>query len=486
MTMIRLFVALVVFSTFALPLHAQSEAEADRKVMPEIVKLLGSPYTLERVEGIRRAAELSDRELVAEFKILERLTRIARSRARFARERSEALQALVQYAVTRVISSDELLDHMRKIIRNEKDKLEVRIDALRLLAEFGSVPIEERDLKMAEVIKRLHGMVKEIADDKSSKNPKQLRGASLVALGSIVGNKVLGATERREAEKIILASMRDRSAVVRESAMEALLYYVDSSMNNDAQLLRRILETVAKGDRVTAQARIAAIKAFESMLVYEVKLTSTMHKDLGKFLVSQVRNGSDEELIAASRCLLRIQDSKSLMGYMGVFIEELTKRPHELQAQQALVMSLVEMIGPLGAMVEDGGRASSSDKKKISSAVKDVTEFLSKLLLAKTAKPELRNLAASGLGSIPMVFSRRKGVEALLEVLKVEVGAAGEEGELSVLGTEALASLVQIGRMLPFKTKEGKVDLEAWDAWFEKHRRNLSAGEAPWLGGEDD
>ncbi|MHC4872500.1 MAG: hypothetical protein ACYTFY_11705, partial [Planctomycetota bacterium] len=425
----------------------------------KVIKMLKAPYMIDRIEGIRAAGKITEKQLLKDFKIIDHLLDTAKDSGLTPSERSESMQALVQLANRQMTDGTHIVENLAKMIKNKKTDIEVRIDALVVLGSLGKV--KGKTIKEEEFIKKVHKMIKEIAE--KSINKTSLRSSAF---------KVLGSMAIKGSEDIFIEAINtEKKTAIREAALLGLRNYIEITGNTSQKIMNSICSTTVKFDeKKERNLRISGILAIEQFLANGTKL---IYADkVTDFLKKTMSKGDDEEMITASKCLLRIKDADIIDAY----IKELEKQ-RGLRATLALVKGTVELFRPLSNIANKKTSSSKNRSKAEKNAAKIIDKILIPLAKLSGAPDKLRITAIIGLGAIPKVFAREKAAESLIMALP----ALLKDSKKEELSTEVQRSLMQISRReKPFLTEADTIDAEAWKEWYDKNKDYLKAGKAPW------
>lgn len=449
------------FLAFTLLLCSALTAAEDitRSDTADVVKKLKAAYMIDRIEGIREAGKLTDKQLLKDFKIIEHLLDTAKDESLTAAERSEAMQALVNLANRQMTEGTSLVADLAKMVYNKKTDLEVRIDALHVLGSFGKVKGET--IKEKELIKEVHKMIKDIAD-------KPIHKVALRACAF----QVLGSMAVKGSEGIFIEAINtEKRMAIREAALLGLRNYIETTGNISQTTMNSICRTVVKFNKKNERnLRISGIMTIEEFLANDAKLI--IKNQVTEFLEETMSKGDDEEMIIASKCLLRINDA----DLIKVFIKEL-KKSRGLKAKLALVKGTIELFRPLSKIAGKKIGSASDSEKAVKNADKIINDIIIPLAKLTNVPDNLRITAIIGLGAIPKIFNREKAAETLVEIFPGIIN----ESKNKELADEVERSLMQISRReKPFLTETDSMDAEAWQEWFETNKKYLKAGMAPW------
>jgi hypothetical protein len=408
------------------------------------------------------AGNLSDRKMITEFEIVEKLLKLIKDRSRTPRERTESMLALTSLAEKQIAKPIEVLDIIYKLVRSSKEPLVVRIDALNVMGSLGN--IKANLLEDKEFVNKVKRKVEDIAE--KATNPTSLRCNAYIVLGAMGPS--------RAADTFTKAIRVEKKRSIKEAAMEGLLNYVESKQIDSQSVMNDIVTMVKKMDSGRErQLRTYGILVIEQLIANGAKPIN--EKSLIRFLIDRMEKGRDHEMIAASQCLLRIEDPGIVRAYLG----ELKKERGPL-AQLALIKGVIELFRPLSMTVSDR-RSSNSDKSEaISNANKIIEEVLVPLAHAETAPLGIRQTAIMGLGSIPQEFSRKKAAKALVALLPKVIDPEKKDDD-TTLPDEIEASLMLISRRdKPFREIDGTIQIDNWEKWIDRNEKYLDAGKAPW------
>lgn len=453
----RNLIALTIIAVFSV--NAFCAEPINRSDVTGIMKLLNAPYMVDRIEGIRAAGKFTDKQILSDFKIVEKLLDSAKDESLTPPERSEALQALVSLADHQMVDSTFLVENLAKLIANEKADIAVRIDTLYVLGNLGKV--KGKTLDQRDFIKKVQRLIKEIAEDKTNKTA--LRSSAF---------RVLGAMGAKGTDDVFLGAINiEKKTVIREAAMQGLRNYIEATGDDSQKLMNSICNTTAKLDgdkerdlRINGILVIEQFLANGSDLIFKNKITD--------FLLERMEKGDDEEMIAASQCLLRIKDDKIIEAY----IKQLKKK-RGMKATLSLVKGAIELFRPLSTIVSNKNSSSSSKSEATDNATQIIDTILIPLAKLEAAPEALRLTAIMGLGAIPREFSRTNATETLISILQ----ESANQEKPGKIADETTRSLMLISRLeKPFTFEDGSVDIESWSAWFDKNKKFLDAGNAPW------
>ncbi|GEM_PF-3186679 len=440
---------------------AHAADQAHRGDIVEILDLLRSPYRVERIEGVQKAAGLTNKALVDEFRLDDRIVSIARSRQAQWDERCAALQALVDLAEKRIVEPVRIVRDLEDVLENENEDLDVRVEALDLLARLGRVDaVSVADQRM---VQRVEGLIMQIARNEG--NPA-LRAKACTVLGRLAPD---GASE-----VLFEAAAVAPQLAVRRSAMEGLSNYIRARNSRDDRLVYR-LRTMAQEMTGAAQTglRLASIQAIEQLLANGSQPDRGSGGGTVGFLIDRLQNGADDEIIAASRALLRTQDTRVADAIMS----KLAQAPENPAVREALLKGVIELFGRLRVQAARGN--GSQRQQAHQNAQRIVNNFLAPVATMAEAPEDVRRIAIMGLGGVPYVFDRQAAVNALISTM-----AQAREGapELAEFAEKQLMRIARISR--PYRTLEGEIDVAAWQRWFAAHRDpGLTAGRRPWEAG---
>ncbi|MFH0911938.1 MAG: hypothetical protein V1918_10600 [Planctomycetota bacterium] len=427
---------------------------ADRGGTVDIQQLLRSPYGFDRIQGIRKASELNDKAVVQEFKIVEQLLKIAQDEMGAPIERTEALRALVVLTNRKMIDPIETLGRLEGIINNPRTNLEVRIEALNLLSRFGRVQgatLDEQDL-----VRRVNRRVLEIAQGNA---PVPLRCSAFRVLGILA----LPGSDRL----LYRIAANDPNPNARRAAMEGLTLFLETTASTSPQLLtefRRMAEKAnAPADR---DIRVACLQAIEQLLSNGADSRGT---DTTEYLLGVMTTGSEPEVIAASRALLRITDPRVVQVHLDLLARGL-KNP---VLEEVLIKGVIELMPRLAAVASFPQSSSAEKDAAVRNANRIVNEFLGPVILLPQAPLSLRRIAAMGLGAVPVAFDRTRAVTALIAALRTSPPRE--------LANEIESYLLRISMLpRPYRTPDGGIDASAWEQWLQRNSGRLVPGRAPW------
>lgn len=456
-------------SVFLLVSALPAAEELDREDQLSIVELMDSPYPTERTQGCRSAGAINDKAVLAEFEYVRRLLEVAKSDPLPA-VRTEALKALVSLAESRMLEPTQMLEYLLGIIDDEDDDLLVRIDALKLLGRFGKIDPGDL-LRIEDVLKKIHKRVTQIAGDATheTRNPLALRVVAIEVLGQL-------APEGAHRTLIEVLNKERNSNVLVSAALRGLRNFVEQSAVKDDVLLTDIVRLAAKADpKKEAHIRVAGLQCINSLLRHGTKVPRSKRRGLLEFLFETFTKGSDDELIASSRCLLRLGDEDELEAIVNAHKEKLTSNPSP-KTRPVLYKGFIALYYPLAKVAADA-RTGRSTKAKALASANDITKFLAQVLALPNATEEAQRITIEGLKIIPNEFDRDEAVKALIIALKGAVDR-GDTAQATLLEQ----TLLDITRVpTPFRTgeEEETPDPEGWRKWFGKNLRYLKAGDHP-------
>jgi hypothetical protein len=418
-------------------------------------------YLMRRIGAYREIGGLTSEQTLEEFAFVERLLERALDNGRIPGERREALRAVVHLAINRMVDPLKAMEALHNLITSADTPVGVRVDAMKLLREFGAVDAGNR-VDLQEVLRRIQELVGRIAQEQTDieDNPLPLRMAAI---------RTLGAMSPEQAGPIFVTILRrsEDEPRVRLAAVEGLRYFVRNQRVVDRGLLERIAQILAESPGpANLQVRLAALATIEVLLQNGTEPRDT--GDLFQLLGARFSEGVDRELIASSRCLLRLDDPEYLRRILRLHIQELRQGERTGEAREALFMGLVEFFSPLGRLVGDDDERLSVRRGALQSASEIVT-FLLALAEEPKAPTDMRLMAVRGLGLVPPSLDRRPVVKRLIVLLGDEV-----EGGANALVGEIRTSLSQLTDAGPFVDEEGTPQVETWRRWFNAHLERLA------------
>jgi len=431
-------------------------AEPDRQETLALTDRFDDVYLVNRIEAYREVGKLTNAEVLAEFGFVERLLEVARSQAAPRAERIEALRSLVRLTLNQMTEPNAMLTNLAAVITDSKTPKRIRVASLELLREFGQLD-DEGNLKLEALIRDIHKLLADIAGAPTDeeRNPRALRIAAIETLGA------LAPADAGKVFSNILSSSREKDLAVREAAVKGLRYWIRSRKVDESRILDALLAIASDADAPEeAELRLLSIECMEALIQNGARINRP--RPLYEFLYDRFRNGNDRQLIAASRCLLRLADPEELGNSLRVHIEELRKGTNRgPEAKTALFMGLIEFFHPLARIAGDA-KMSRSRRGEAQKNAGEIVQFLSALLRLDRAPLALRRIAARGLGLMSPVLDRTAAAEGLLAVLAVE-------GTPPELLEEAELSLAQLTDREPFRTEEDAPDIDTWRQWIAEH-----------------
>ncbi len=433
--------------------------EATRSKVAKSIKLLKAPYMTDRIKGIRAASRLTDKQILADFKIVDSLIATANDNSLTPNERSEAMRGLVTLANNQLIDGSILIENLAKLIASKKTDIEVRIDALYVLGSLGNV--KGKTLNDQSFIKKVQKMIKDIA--KKSSNKTVLRCIAFKVLGSMAG---------KGAESTFLEVLNvEKKIKIKEAAIQGLQNYVEISGNSSQKTMNSICNIVVKFDgKKERKLRLIGIRTIEQFLANGTNLI--YKKKVAKFLFKTLADGDDEEMIASSQCLIRIKD----IDIVDPFINEIKKKSRGDKATLSLVKGAIELLGPFAKTIANTTASTKTKNNAKSDAEKIINKILIPLVGNSGIDEELRLTAMIGVTAIPRAISRENVVKTIISTLSKNDSKSNNK-----VKEEAVKALMQISRIeKPFITKDKKIDANAWQEWFKDNKNYLKAGKAPW------
>lgn len=287
--------------------------------------------------------------------------------------------------------------------------------------------------------------------------------------------RALGAMAPKGAKDIltqILFNRRETKAL-HNAAAEGLYNYIKERHEDDPKLLGE-LARIAEGADENRELRISCLTCIEAML-RNIK-DFPRKKDLMEFLFARFTQGSEMEVVVASRCLLRLIDEDNVSTIVDAHIKKLQSTPSPTTAE-VVFKGLVELLDPLAGIAKND-RSSPSDVRAATESARKIIELFTGVLAMNNASPTLRQTAIMGLTYIPMEFDRAASTKALIREL-IQVTTAGNQGRIVEL-EKALLSITRISWPFRLESSPEKPDAEAWKSWFEANGQYLKAKDGPW------
>ncbi|MBN1257862.1 MAG: hypothetical protein JXA52_09175 [Planctomycetes bacterium] len=435
----------------------------------EILEGFDSVYIVDRIQAYRRAGEVTNAEVLAEFSFIDRLINRARSKEILPGERIAALKALVELSLNQMAQPKEMVDSLYQIIVDDNNDLLVRVDALALLQEFGRFDTE-RNMALEDTVKRVEEIVFEIANRTTSpiSNPLVLRMEALKTIGA------LGPKNAPSVFKRILNSNRSGDLPLRIAAGEGLRNYILTRREVSPVLVEDLRKIADQADKpIEKDLRIICLKCIENLVQNGSRVIDV--KGLYKLLYKRLAAGDDEEMIIASRCFLRVNDSEELENVLEAHIQQLQGGRRGKEARSAIFKALIEFFSPLG-LIADSNITSRSDKLEAIKNAERIVDFLQTILSLEEAPMDLHINAVRGLGLIPPSLDRRQAAFALITYLR-RLEPEGGNKELIIEIENSLKMIAALSQ--PFRTFDGQADVAAWQDWYNNNNKYLVPGDAP-------
>jgi len=443
----------------------EKELEGRDLVVKLMKRDLRSSSVTERVIAIRKLGQQTDKALVEEFLVVEQLVKIAQDNAKLARERSEALESLVSL-YGKGIGSPDTLGILMAIVEDEKQNTpnNVRMDAMMLVAEMA----EDPKVQFAARGKAFAALEKLWRNRLRSNLPQSMRAAILNTLGNF--------PKEDSTKKMLEEGLQEKSAEVRAGALRGLQVYLDSVEKVDSSLVNAVILLLKKStDKAETVELILVIDQMVSIDADALRYA----KDVKAKLMAMLEGGeggygSDEEVRAAVRVLVRVADDK--------IVEVLLKAAKPDKARSWDMETYTKLSNALVDIVDQMRGEAKRNEETVNKIAEHFAWMLNSDWLAKKSIPEeLAQNAILNLGMWPREFDRKEVVKALIRTLAV-VWEAGWQPLIE----ECEKSLKYLtGQQSPRKREkvddrwQERPDLDAWKVWFEANSKWLEPPKHP-------
>lgn len=465
---------------------AQGGEKTELTGRPLYVKLLRDlkdPFLENRVKAIRELGNCADADLIREFKVLDALRNQALSDTAFEMERVEALRSLGKLSLNNFRLPTLLEDLTNLVTEEKKDKtrpptpVSIQVAALNLIVNLAA---NEKEARNAEIAYLAIEKIWNESKKPMSRVPLSLRAQILEAASGFYSIK--------KGMPILLEGLEEKIPRIRNSAIAGLTNYLaNSSEPADEKIKRSVINTflaAAKEEKETGrESRILCLLCLDTIAANGGDFSR--ETALKTAATELLKTGTDEEVVAAIRFLLRTADEKVSVVDDLLAAARSMEKSRSFDVRYEISKALVEVLNRISRVDRTRIKEAQANAQKI------VDYFLNDVLDPNKKQSEiLRQSAVFGLGAMPIAFDRTKIVKHLILVLEAELLAPNPSKEMI---ERCETSLMALTGEQPFRIrmastgeppKEGAApsevpDIKRWKEWEAKYSKWLEPDKSP-------